>query len=165
MSLIQIQKKLKKKMISLKSITPDNVIDVIKLSKTLDDVQQKQVAPNEISLAQAYAEGDNAFVKAIYNQDELVGFVMLKKQLNDVPEEEKPVSYIWRFMMAKSFQNKGFGKETIRQVVDLERQRGIKTIYVSVVPDNDMPKVFYESCGFVDTKTFEHDELVLKMKL
>ncbi|MGB0175355.1 MAG: GNAT family N-acetyltransferase [Acholeplasmataceae bacterium] len=152
-------------MILLKPVSSDNVIDVIKLSKTLDDVQQKQVAPNEISLAQAYAEGDNAFVRAIYHGDTLVGFIQLKKALHDVVEEDKPVSYIWRFMIAKDHQQQGYGKSAIKQIINIEKQRGIKTLYVSVVPTNDMPKVFYESCGFVNTGEIVYEELLLTMRL
>ena len=152
-------------MILLKPVSSDNVIDVIKLSKTLDDVQQKQVAPNEISLAQAYAEGDNAFVRAIYHGDTLVGFIQLKKALHDVLEEDKPVSYIWRFMIAKDHQQQGYGKSAIKQIINIEKQRGIKTLYVSVVPTNDMPKVFYESCGFVNTGEIVYEELLLTMRL
>ena len=165
MNSIQIQSQSKKKMILLKTVTPDNVIEVIKLSKTLDDVQQKQVAPNEISLAQAYAEGDNAFVRAIYHDDTLVGFVQLKKALHDVIEEDKPVSYIWRFMIAKDHQHKGYGTEAIKHIIEIEKQRGIKTLYVSVVPTNDMPKVFYEACGFINTGEIVYEELLLKMRL
>ena len=152
-------------MILLKPVTPDNVMDVIKLSKTLDDVQQKQVASNEISLAQAYAEGENAFVRALYHDDTLVGFVQLKKALYNVTEEDKPVSYIWRFMIAKDHQHKGYGTAAIKQIVEIEKQRGIKTIYVSVVPKHDMPKVFYESCGFINTGEIVYEELLLKMRV
>ncbi len=41
-------------MIQLKEVTPKNLKAVLDLYETLDDIQKKQVAPNAVSLAQAY---------------------------------------------------------------------------------------------------------------
>jgi diamine N-acetyltransferase len=63
--------------INLKDITDDNLGDVIKIYDTLSSDQKKSVAPNYYSMSQAYVNRDIAWPKAIYFNEELVGFVML----------------------------------------------------------------------------------------
>ena len=64
-------------MIILKEITNKNIWDVCKLKVRKD--QENFVAWNIESLAEAYAtrnEGNNAFPLAVYDNEQLIGFVM-----------------------------------------------------------------------------------------
>ncbi len=80
-------------MIKLKEITNENVWKVCKLQPFED--QKDFVAANIESLAEAYAtrnEGNNALPLAAYNNDELVGFVMLGKGSIGNEEESELIS-------------------------------------------------------------------------
>ena len=75
-------------MIILKEITNKNVWDVCKLKVKKD--QENFVAWNIESLAEAYAtrnEGNNALPLAVYDNEQLIGFVMIGK--GTIGEEEE----------------------------------------------------------------------------
>ena len=60
------------------------------------------VAPNAASLAQAHFS-ENAWLRAIYADDTLVGFVMLY----DAPDEQE--YFLWRYMIAGRILSKRSG--------------------------------------------------------
>ena len=75
-------------MIILKEITNKNIWDVCKLKVRKD--QENFVAWNIESLAEAYAtrnEGNNALPLAVYDNEQLIGFVMIGK--GTIGEEEE----------------------------------------------------------------------------
>jgi diamine N-acetyltransferase len=150
--------------ISLREVTDDNFDDVVKLSDTLTDYQKKCVAPNMVSLAQAYVNHDRAWPRAIYLDDEPIGFVMLALWDDDIPKDDQPAYYLWRFMIGKDHQKNGYGK----QVLDLIKAKAIKDkmryLYTSCGMEGDQPYQFYLSYGFEDTG-INDGEQVLKMHL
>lgn len=151
-------------MIELREVTPQNIFEVIKLSDTLDEYQKRCVAPNAVSLAQAYVS-PQAWPRAIYHNDELVGFVMLALHDDDIHEEDQPAYYLWRFMMAKQHQQKGYGKKVLDLIVQKAKEDGQKYLYLSCEMEGDMPYRFYTSYGFIDTGIMDDGEEVLKLKL
>lgn len=62
-------------MIELRTITKDNLEDVLKLD--VFDYQKSYVSSIAYSLAQAYVYRDTAFPFAIYTDEILVGFIMM----------------------------------------------------------------------------------------
>lgn len=149
-------------MITLREVTDDNFGQVIKLSDTLTDYQKKCVAPNVVSLAQAYVNYDRAWPRAIYFNEEVVGFVMLALYDEDIPKEDLPAYYLWRFMMAKDHQQKGYGKEVLDLIVKKCKEDHIKTLYTSCEMTGDQPYQFYIKYGFTDTG-LNDGEQILKM--
>lgn len=152
-------------MIRLQPITNENLFDVIKLSKTLDLDQQKRVADNIISIAQAYVNYDRAWPRAIYDFDTLIGFVMLNLKDEDIPKEDQPAYFLWRFMISKPYQNQGYGKKVIEILTQKAIIEGQRYLYVSCEMDSDMPYAFYIKMGFIDTHEVFDGEEVLKLKL
>ncbi len=152
-------------MITLREITPDNFRPIIQLSDTLDESQKKSVAPNVVSIAQAYVNLERAWPRAIYLDDEPIGFVMMALHDDDIPESDQPAYFLWRFMIAKPYQNKGYGK----QVIDILKQKaiedGMSYWYVTCTMHDSMPYQFYIACGFEDTHEMDDDEQILKMRL
>lgn len=73
-------------MIQLKKLSPNNLKACLDLYDTLDDVQKKQVAPNAVSLAQAYVHPDVAWPRVIVDDDLVVGFIMLELDAKEIPE-------------------------------------------------------------------------------
>lgn len=150
--------------ITLREVTPDNFDKVVKLSDTLSDYQKRCVARNLASLAQAYVNLDRAWPRAIYLDEEPIGFIMLALQDDDIPEEDQPGYYLWRFMMAKEHQQKGYGRQVLDMVVKMARDKGIKTFYTSCGMEGDQPYKFYTSYGFLDTGRNDGEQ-ILRMDL
>jgi len=151
-------------MILLKEIDKDNIFKVLKLSETLDDYQKTCVAPNAVSLAQAYIS-PNAWPRAIYDDEELVGFVMLSLYDHDIQKEDQPAYYLWRFMIAKPYQSKGYGKQVLDLIVKKAKEENQKYLYTSCEMGEAMPYQFYIRYGFMDTHVMDDGEEVLKLKL
>jgi len=150
--------------ILLKDVTPDNFDDVVKLSNTLTDEQKKCVAPNMVSLAQAYVNGKRAWPKAIYLGDEPIGFVMIALWDDDIPEEDRPAYYLWRFMMRHDLQGKGYGTQALNIIKKKCIDDGVRYFYTSCSMEGDQPYQFYMNYGFKDTG-LNDGEQILKMKI
>ena len=135
-------------MIKLKEVNRDNFFDVIKLSVT--DEQDSYVASNTFSLAQAKAQPEWVPL-AIYNDNELVGFVMYGIDLDDNEY------WICRLMIDKTHQKQGYGRMAMQQVLSiLEQDPERNVVYLSFEPDNLVAKKLYESLGFLpDGRTID----------
>lgn len=151
--------------IRFEQITYDNIKAVVGLYDTLTDQQKKAVAPNVNSLAEAYLNYNIAWPRAIYDQDKLIGFLMLGLDNFIADEKDWPVYFLWRFMIAQPYQNQGYGKKIIDKVISKCRREGINHLYVSCDRSVDMPYAFYIKYGFIDTGRVEDDETILKIKV
>ena len=151
--------------ITLRPVTEDNFDDIVKLSDTLTEYQRTCVAPNVVSLAQAYIFINTAWPRAIYKDELPIGFVMLSLTNEDLPNEDQPAYYLWRFMIAFDHQKKGYGKNVLDQIIEKCRKDGIKTLYTSCETSGEQPYRFYIGYGFIDTQTVEDGEQVLKYTL
>ena len=80
--------------VSLREVNADTVGAVCGLSNTLTEPKKNFVANNAFSIAQAYFE-PKAWFRAIYADEEPVGFVMLHD------DAEQPEYFLWRFMNAR----------------------------------------------------------------
>ncbi|MBP1907690.1 diamine N-acetyltransferase [Paenibacillus turicensis] len=143
-------------MINLKEITKDNVVKASFLTTNTNGevtLNEQFVASNVISIAQSkYMPAMET--KAIYEDDEMVGFVMY-----GIDEGEL---WIMRYMIDYRYQGKGFGKLALGLIIDeVWKSYTEQQIKISIEPENKKAKKLYERLGFVDTNTFEDDELVM----
>ena len=112
-------------MINFKEITNANIWKVCTLEPF--EEQKDFVAENIQSLAEAYAtrnEGGNALPLAVYNDETLVGFIMIGKGTvgNEKESELIKKNYsLWRLMIDKKYQGKGFGRQTLDAAMALIR--------------------------------------------
>ena len=121
--------------------------------------QTEFVAPNAVSIAQAYVSPD-AWPRAIYADGEPVGFVMVSLQ------PEKPQYYLWRFMVAGPHQGKGYGWAALQAVVEFVRaQPNASELLCSYVPGEGSPGPFYLSFGFEETGEVHDGERVIRLPL
>lgn len=128
-------------MIELRKINRDNFYDVIKLS-VLEE-QKNFIANNVFSLAQAKAQ-DECRPLAIYNDSDLVGFIMY---CLDYEDREY---WIYRLMIDKKYQKKGYGRSAIKCVLsELQSDKEHNKVYISFEPENLIAKKLYEQIGFV----------------
>jgi len=156
-------------MIELRKITSGNFDECIKLE--LNEEQKSYVASNMRSLAQAYvALANNECIPmpyAIYANDIMVGFIMLSYSKTDDKDDESAY-WVWRLMVDKRYQGKGYGKETMSNALELIMTfpyGKASAVFLSYEPENVVAKTLYKSFGFVETGKIEYGELVAKLAL
>ena len=136
-------------MVELKEITKDNLEDVLNLK--ISENQEKFVSSTAHSLAEAYVYKETAFPFAIYADDTLVGFIMLGYY------EERNQYTLWKFLIDKQHQNKGYGREALKLGITYLKDRfNAKEIYVGVALENEVAKSLYSSMGFEATGVVEN---------
>jgi diamine N-acetyltransferase len=147
--------------VSLKEVTRETLRAVCKLDAG-DDATQ--VAPNAVSIAEA-SFYDEAWFRAIYDNDALVGFVMLyDPTLAEEPGE--PDFFLWRLMIDKAFQRRGLGHAAVNLLINYVRTRpGAKKLLVSHMSNADALGHFYGSLGFKYTGKEEEGEKVMALDL
>lgn len=161
-------------MITLRPITWDNYMDVLKLQ--VAESQKGFVASNSESLAEAYldmvdADGDPFITLAIYNGEEAVGFIMsARDDDHDYENDTEPCYFINRFMVDEEFQGRGFGKAAMEQFVQYLKStwpRGEAVhLYLGYKESNHAARKFYTGLGFAETGEIKYgDELVTRLKL
>ena len=89
-------------MISLREVTPQNFLGLISLEVRAE--QEEFVIPNAVSLAQAYVQKE-CIPMGIYNNDNHIGFLMY------CLDSEDNNYWIYRFMIDRQHQCRGFGKK------------------------------------------------------
>jgi diamine N-acetyltransferase len=145
--------------VSFQEITEDTVVPICKLSNTLSAAQQKMVAQNAISIAQAHFN-PCAWFRAIYAEETPVGFIML------YDNAEEPKYFLWRLMIAGPYQRMGFGEKGIQLLIEYVRTRPAATeLFVSCGQGEGSPEGFYTKLGFRRTGEIEDGEIVLKLPL
>ncbi|HEU4322714.1 MAG TPA: GNAT family N-acetyltransferase [Roseiflexaceae bacterium] len=130
--------------VTLRAITKDNLRDIIRLQVAPN--QQRFVAPNAVSLAEAHFEPELPWFRAIYADDIPVGFLMLEY-------DSAETSYnLWRFMIDERYQGLGYGRKALELLfAHVKTLPGKDVLYTHCVPAEDGPCPFYEKMGFVYT--------------
>ena len=115
--------------------------------------QERLVAPNLVSLAQALVPGTDEeggpmvpWLRAVEADGELAGFVMVA-----APSPTSPRPYLWRFMIDRRHQRRGIGQLALRLVIEQAVAWGATALDVSWVPGFGSPEAFYVRNGFVPT--------------
>lgn len=122
-----------------------NFEHVIRLE--VKESQSQFVAPNVRSLAECYLyrKNDDVFPYAIEADGTLVGFLLL-----DLDAEEEEMM-IWRLMIDKEYQGKGYGKQTIQKVIEMAEKDPQYTVLIAdYVKGNDGMGKLLRNLGFAD---------------
>lgn len=143
-------------MVELRKITKENFEEVIRLS--VAENQISFVASNVYSLAQAGIYSDTAFPFAIYANDNLVGFVMMGYY-------EKESHYtLWRFMIDKEYQGKGYGKKALKLAINYMIQNfKVKELGTGTHCQNFVAQNLYKSVGFKETGEVDGNQIGMKL--
>ncbi|MCM3082104.1 MULTISPECIES: GNAT family N-acetyltransferase [Brevibacillus] len=124
----------------LKEITSENWEECIQLQPSED--QEHFIASNLYSLAQSKFL-PNFETLAVYKDQAMVGFVMFGIDPDDSQY------WIYRLMIDSNHQGKGYGIETMKQVIDRIREKPDTTnIMVAYHPENKAAASLYEKLGF-----------------
>ncbi|MBA2411958.1 MAG: GNAT family N-acetyltransferase [Burkholderiaceae bacterium] len=147
--------------ITLKEVTRETLRTICKLDA---GDGATQVAPNAVSIAEASFYNE-AWFRAIYNDETPVGFVMLyDPTLAEKPEE--PHFFLWRLMIDQTYQRKGLGRTAVKLLIDHVRARpGAEKLLVSHMSTVDELGRFYGSLGFVYTGAEDDGEKVMALEL
>jgi diamine N-acetyltransferase len=151
--------------ITLREITEDNREAVLALRVTPGQEQFVSSVPESLDEALQYAHA-NPWYRAVYADEVPVGFVMLSWDVEPQPPEIIGPWFLWRLIIDRHHQGSGYGREVVRQVVELVRGGGATELLTSHVPGDGGPAGFYARLGFVPTG--ERDavgEIILRLEL
>ena len=141
--------------VELREITAATVRAICALD--VAEEQRGYVAPVAVSIAQAHFE-PRATLRAVYAGDEPVGFILWR-------DDDKPnTAYLWRFMIDRRHQGKGYGRAVLEQLFAVLKAQGVTTLSASVVRGQHSPLGFYLSIGFIEANevTSTGEWLILK---
>lgn len=133
--------------------------------------QDRFVPSVEESLQEAVDEA-RAYPRiwSVYDGEQLVGFVMIS---DGIPAERLAADddligpyYLWRLLIDKRHQHRGYGTAALNEVVGYLRARpGTDVRWTSAAQGDATPKPFYERYGFVPTGEIVNDEVVFRLDL
>lgn len=160
-------------MLRIEKVNGKNVWDLLKLR--VSDEQKTFVASNDTSIIEAYTSitgNGYAFPFGIYDEDVPVGFLMIGFDVDDYWEDAPAIAKnnynLWRLMIDKAYQGRGYGKEAVRLALDF-----IKTLpcgsaeycWLSYEPENEVARKLYNSFGFNETGDMDGEEMIAVLKL
>ncbi|MDD4796485.1 MAG: GNAT family N-acetyltransferase [Eubacteriales bacterium] len=126
--------------VELRNVDRNNWEDILRLK--VAENQREWVAPNAVSLAQAYALPE-CVPLAVYAGGTPVGFVMYALDPDDGEY------WIYRLMIDAHYQNRGYGRAALRAVLTrIARDESCHSVFISAEPDNQIAFALYESEGF-----------------
>lgn len=128
--------------ISLKPVSSDNWYDCTKLDVTED---QKKVFPAPIVYWIAESKYVTEFQPlAIYYHTEIIGFIVYC----NTPDNNGNY-WVLALMIDEEYQGKGYGKEALKQLIDLMRGTlNCQRMMIGHRPENIVAGNLYESLGF-----------------
>ncbi|WP_054024439.1 GNAT family N-acetyltransferase [Bacillus sp. FJAT-28004] len=158
-------------MITLRKITLENRRAIFNLEVSED--QRRFVASNLSSVASCYVlatNGGHPFPFAIYADEQPVGFVMITYKITgyELPTIADDSYCILRLMIDKQYQNRGYGREAMKKVLDFIRTfpaGPANYCWISYKEDNVAAKKLYESFGFRNNGEIIENEQITVLRL
>ena len=145
-------------MIYLRKITEENFIDAFNLK--LAPKQERFVSHPIRSLAQAYVYREQCQPFGIYEDDTMVGYVMV------IYDYDIPGYDIWHMMIDESNQRRGYGGAALELVLDYIRSKPFgasNRVALTCNRDNTQAIKLYKSRGFIETGAADGDEIELSL--
>jgi diamine N-acetyltransferase len=144
--------------VRLAEVTADNWEAVAALQVDAD--QEDLVASNVYSLAESKFD-PGARPRAVYAGSRVVGFLMY--EVNQT-EGEFPEASIYRFMIDRMHQRRGYGRAALSKALDEIRAiPRVKTVSIRYMPNNPAAKPFYASFGFVEVGQDDDGETIAEL--
>jgi len=148
--------------VTLREITEQDRVAVEGLAVTPE--QGDYVAGVAESLVEAAEHPDaKPWYRAVYADDEPVGFVMISDGITvDDPDYLGPY-YLWRLLVDERFQGRGYGTRALDLVVEhLLTRPDARVLLTSHVVGPKSPRSFYLQYGFRPTDHVHNGEPVLE---
>lgn len=126
-------------MITLKEITRDNFWDCVSLEVAPEQVDF--VTSNAVSIAQSKIQPE-CIPLAVYDDNLMVGFVMY------CIDEDDSEYWIYRMMIDKNYQSKGYGKKSMELLLDkIKEDKSHNKIFLGVHKESFAVNM-YKNFGF-----------------
>lgn len=135
--------------------------------KIRSQVEALELAPSQVNLVasntESLLEADddaNARPKAIFVAGTLVGFLMYDAT------SEPGVAQLYRFMIDKSFQGRGYGKVALQAAIEEIRTLShVRQISICYEPENIAAQQLYAKAGFIEEGLDEDGEMIAHLNL
>ncbi|QND54381.1 GNAT family N-acetyltransferase (plasmid) [Phyllobacterium sp. 628] len=117
------------------------------------------VANNADSLDEAALDAD-ARPRAILAEDRVVGFLMYEAPIDD------DEALIYRFMIDRAFQGRGYGRAALRELLEEIRRLGhVRHVSICYEPENKGARHLYRTAGFLEEGLDEDGEMIANLDL
>ena len=146
-------------MVQFRKITEENFDAVIKMKRPEGE---NFVASNAVSLAQAwlYRDDGDVFPFAIYDDDTIVGFMLLEEDLEQARLD------LWRIMLSPEQEGKGYGTAAVKLMIQYAKDSGrYRSIYLLCAPENNIARHIYDKLGFRPTGEICFGDVEMGLKL
>ncbi|MBQ6076672.1 MAG: GNAT family N-acetyltransferase [Clostridia bacterium] len=117
----------------------------------------------------SYGEGRK---RNIYDDDKPVGFLMIGFDVDDywtdAPEIAKGNYNLWRLMIDKAYQSRGFGREAVKLALDFIKSLPCgeaEYFWLSYEPENEVARWLYRSYDFEETGEMDGEEPIATLRL
>jgi diamine N-acetyltransferase len=151
--------------VSLREITDQNREALVALRVAASQGGYVSSVADSLEEARDTPEG-NPWYRAIYAEDEPVGFVMLSWNVTPDPPRIIGPWFLWKLLIDQRHQGCGYGREAVKLVADIARDHGASELLTSYVAGDWSPEPFYRQIGFVPTgEQDEKGEIVLALRL
>lgn len=146
-------------MVNFRKINEDNFDAIIKMKRPEGE---NFVASNAVSLAQAwlYRDDGDVFPFAIYDDDTVVGFMLLEEDMKDERLD------LWRIMLPPENEGKGYGTAAVKLLIQYAKESGkYKSIGLLCNPKNDNARHIYDKLGFQPTGEICYGDMEMRLSL
>lgn len=127
-------------MVLLKEITRESFWDAVSIEVAPE--QMNYVTSNAVSIAQSKVQPE-CIPLAVYDDDLMVGFLMY------CIDEDDGEYWIYRMMVDKNYQSRGYGKKSMELLLDkIKEDKNHNKIFLGVHKESKAAVKLYESFGF-----------------
>lgn len=145
----------------LREIDDRNIEECIALRVTAEQAQY--IASNKDSLRDSTDNLKVARPFAIYVDDRMVGFTMFA--FDEDYDDPNDRYWLWRFMIDKDLQGKGYGCAALKAVIDYFKNQNVGYIKLSTKASNVQAISLYHKFGFRENGEMNDEEVVLRLDL
>ena len=145
----------------LRKIDNNNIEECIALSVAAEQTQY--IASNKDSLKEADDNSSVARPFAIYVDNRIVGFTMFA--FDEDYEDPNDRYWLWRFMIDKDLQGRGYGRAALKSIIDYFDDQGVGYIKLSTKESNISAISLYHKFGFRENGEMNGEEVVLQLDL
>ena len=149
------------KTVELRKIDNNNLEECISLR--VADEQAQYICSNEGSIKEAEENKNIARTFAIYVDGQMVGFTMFA--FDEEYEDPNDRYWLWRFMIDKDMQGKGFGHLALEEIIKYFKDNGAPNIKLSTKESNVKALSLYRKFGFKENGEMNGEEIVLEIGL
>ena len=151
--------------VTLRAVTDENRKAVLALRVEQSQTPFVGTVAGALQDALEIPEG-KPWYRAIYADDQPVGFVMLSWNVEPEPPRIIGPWFLWKLLIDERYQRRGYGREAISLVADIVRANGAAELLTSCVPGDGGPEPFYWRIGFSRTGELdENGEIILALDL